>query len=801
MVRFSGRVKRFAFVSFLGTLAMLIAFVAFFRQINEENMLEHLYDHNEVLAGIFKNSLEHHGLESILGISEVFGVRETKERLILDTIESPDPDHGHAAEGGGDHHTHEPVSPKTTPESVHRKILDHFDRTIADHIAGLPILKVKLYNRNGIVVYSNDHREIGELSEHMDKFVVARNGEQVTHRSFREEYSLPDRTFRDIHIFEAYVPIRRDNDQVIGVFEVYSDLTDAVIRADAQERRMIIGVMLLLAASYSVLFMLFYRTDKALQREEKESLQYLQQVEQAKNELEDRVAERTAELESARFFLQSVIDGIADPVMVIDKDLKVTEMNRAARAMVPQERRGQDLLHCYEVSHRQSRPCDCEAHPCSFMEVIASGKTVKLLHRHFDASGQPRYVEVVSTPFRSVDGEMLGIIEVSHDVSDVVEARDRLQESERHIRAVMDTVYDAILTVDDQGVIRDTNRAAETIFGYAKGDLAGMDARRLFEDEKRARACGGVADFGACFADKVSQGASEVSVIRKDGSRVPAELWVGMLSLQGRVSYIAVFHDIRERKEAERELEQTRQQYFHQDKMAAIGQLAAGILHEVGNPIAAIAGSIQAIQSLQESEHCLHDECELFAGTRQHMSMIEAQVTRLGGITREIADFASPRPGERELLDLNTLVRSTTNLMRYDRRVQSIDLNLALDPGIPAVTGVADQLTQVLMNLVINSVDACESAGTANPEIRIGTKLEGDEIVLSVADNGSGMDAEVALHAREAFFTTKPAGKGTGLGLALCNSIVARHRGRLEIETEPGLGTSVNIVLPVDVDA
>ena len=114
MVRFSGRVKRFAFVSFLGTLAMLIAFVAFFRQINEENMLEHLYDHNEVLAGIFKNSLEHHGLESILGISEVFGVRETKERLILDTIESRDPDHGHAAEGGGDHHTHEPVSPKTT---------------------------------------------------------------------------------------------------------------------------------------------------------------------------------------------------------------------------------------------------------------------------------------------------------------------------------------------------------------------------------------------------------------------------------------------------------------------------------------------------------------------------------------------------------------------------------------------------------------------------------------------------------------------------------------------------------------
>ena len=172
-------------------------------------------------------------------------------------------------------------------------------------------------------------------------------------------------------------------------------------------------------------------------------------------------------------------------------------------------------------------------------------------------------------------------------------------------------------------------------------------------------------------------------------------------------------------------------------------------------------------------------------------------MNRLAGITREIAEFASPRPVEPEILDLNALIRGTSNLMRYDKRFMNAQLQLDLDPTLPAITAVADQLTQVFMNLLINAVDACEEAGR-QAQIDIATTLEEQRIHVTVRDNGIGMDPQTLAHATEAFVTTKPAGKGTGLGLSLCNSIISAHKGYVELESVAGEWTCVNIYLPVE---
>ncbi len=251
-------------------------------------------------------------------------------------------------------------------------------------------------------------------------------------------------------------------------------------------------------------------------------------------------------------------------------------------------------------------------------------------------------------------------------------------------------------------------------------------------------------------------------------------------------------HMSSELDEREKLLAIERQKYVQQEKMAAVGGLAAGIAHEIGNPIAAIAGVAQAIREVQVSGKC-PEPC----GTCQP-DLILAQTARLAAITREVSEFSSPMPAERQLLDLNALVRSTASLVRYDRRFRRIALELSLDSQLPAVSAVGDQLIQVLMNLLINAADATEGLEDRTPAISVSTSPAGDHARILVEDNGSGMDQDTLKHVFEPFFTTKPPGKGTGLGLAICGSIVEAHDGKIELESTPGVGTRVRILLPLN---
>lgn len=250
----------------------------------------------------------------------------------------------------------------------------------------------------------------------------------------------------------------------------------------------------------------------------------------------------------------------------------------------------------------------------------------------------------------------------------------------------------------------------------------------------------------------------------------------------------------RDLRQQEHDLEIERQKTFHQEKMASIGRLAAGIAHEVGNPIAAISGLVKDIIEARETGQCPllepEDECKL--------RMVLEHVQRLSHITHQISEIAQPQSSDSSLVDLNGLVRSTTNLMRYDERWKNIALRLDLDKRLPAINAVSDQITQVIMNLLVNAADALESAQPRAPCVCIKTGRVHDHVFFVVEDNGEGMSSDVLAKAKQAFFTTKRTGKGTGQGLTLCNAIVEAHGGRMEIHSTPGKGTRVFVYLPVE---
>jgi len=240
----------------------------------------------------------------------------------------------------------------------------------------------------------------------------------------------------------------------------------------------------------------------------------------------------------------------------------------------------------------------------------------------------------------------------------------------------------------------------------------------------------------------------------------------------------------------EAQVEMARQQQFHREKMAAVGGLAAQIAHEINNPIAAIAGVAEAMCETHRATGCAA------RGAACQPELILQQARRVAAITRQISEFSSPQAAEPQLLDLNGVVENACAFARYDARLSKLRLDLALERQLPAVHGVGDHLTQVLMNLLVNAADAISETG-APGLIRVATEARGGAVLMSVSDNGAGMDAGVRARAFDEFFTTKPKGKGCGIGLALSRRLLREAGADIELESERGRGTVVTVRLPL----
>lgn len=380
---------------------------------------------------------------------------------------------------------------------------------------------------------------------------------------------------------------------------------------------------------------------------------------------------------------------------------------------------------------------------------------------------------------------------LEQEINERVRIEQALRERERRIRAIMDNIFNAIITIDEEGVIASFNQTAERLFGYTANEAIGQPVAILTTPGHLISADHLRPDEPLDAQSYPAARITELTAKRKNGSSFPIELTVTRIDESDHPGYIGIIRDISERKRTETELEETRQKYFHQEKMAAIGTLAAGIVHEIGNPIAAISGLIHDMSD--DPDNSTLDE-----ENRSNLVMVLDQVERLINITRDVSEFANPHVGELELLDLNNLIGKTCRLLRHDKRLSGVDIVLDLDQQLLAILGIGDQLVQVIMNLIINSADAVSEIGDRKPLIQISTRMKDDTVVITVTDNGCGIKPEDIEHATEAFFTTKSMGKGTGLGLSLCHSIVTAHNGTMKISSTLGQGTEVEVIVPVD---
>lgn len=225
-------------------------------------------------------------------------------------------------------------------------------------------------------------------------------------------------------------------------------------------------------------------------------------------------------------------------------------------------------------------------------------------------------------------------------------------------------------------------------------------------------------------------------------------------------------------------------QLLRSDRLAAIGTLAAGVAHEVNNPLAAISSMIQMLEREARSNG---DD------TEQHALILE-QIDRIKRVTKDLTDFARLRPAAKSRTDINEVIRSSIRLATFDAEFQKLELELHLAEDMPEVLADSDQLQQVYLNLFLNARDAMQGKGS----LRVTTLVSGGQVVTEVSDTGSGMTESTQRHVFDPFFTTKPAGRGTGLGLAVCYGIVTAHGGTIDISESGPRGTTLAVSLPID---
>ncbi len=415
----------------------------------------------------------------------------------------------------------------------------------------------------------------------------------------------------------------------------------------------------------------------------------------------------------------------------------------------------------------------------SFNKVYRTGKPV----RNFSwevvrKDGAKGFVEASVFPLRDENGEITGFRGVGHDVTVRKQAEEALRQSEEKYRTVLEDMDEGYLEIDLAGNFSFFNDAMCQILGHPREELMGMNYRafaakgdiesifnvtnKVFKTGKPAR------DF--CYR-----------VAHKDGSMglVESSIYPRRNDDGEVIGFRAISRDVTDQKMME-------QQMLMTSKLASIGELAAGVAHELNNPLTGVIGYAQL----------LVDNDDVSPEIKSDLKKIHQESQRAAKIVQNLLSFARQRKPEKDLIDINELIQKTLDMRSYRLRTSNIKVHLDLSPDVPLIMADSHQIQQVLLNILVNAEQALTKVKRQG-KLWVTSSAVGGYVRISITDNGPGIPKENISRIFDPFFTTKEVGQGTGLGLSVCHGIITAHNGNISVESEKGKGTTFTIKLPI----
>jgi two-component system sensor kinase FixL len=375
------------------------------------------------------------------------------------------------------------------------------------------------------------------------------------------------------------------------------------------------------------------------------------------------------------------------------------------------------------------------------------------------------------------------------DITDRKAAALAQRESALRLRSILDTVPDAIVVIDERGIIQSFSPAAERLFGYESAEAVGGNVRILMPVPYREAHDGYVERYLRTGERRIVGIGRVVVGLRKSGETFPMELHVGEFAFAGTRFFTGFVRDLTQRQEAERRIQDLQAELLHASRLSVMGNMASTMAHELTQPLTAVTNYLEAGRQLLASG---------VGGPERVGEMMEraiAQAQRAGEVIRRLRGFVSKGEPERRIQSLNRLVEEAVALAIVGARQRGVRASLELDPSLPTVFVDPLQIQQVVVNLVRNAIEAMEEV--ERRELVIGTRaIPGEQAAeVLVADSGPGIAPELADRLFQPFFTTKKT--GMGLGLSICREIVEAHHGRLSAAPRPSGGTVFRLILPM----
>lgn len=473
-------------------------------------------------------------------------------------------------------------------------------------------------------------------------------------------------------------------------------------------------------------------------------------------------------------------------LLAVSRDGRIILGNAAAAALTglaPDALAGLNLLDAFEPQPRHS-----------IATVLARARSdgrLTVPDVQIVSAGAARRVDVTVTGSRMEPDE---VVVALRDVTERSEMREEIRHARSFFAGLIQQSAECVVAADMKGTIILFNDGAERLLGYRAADAIGrMHITRIYRPGKaqevmRALRSGQPAGPGG-FKD------FELDAVTSSGETVPVHVRAAIIYQDGReVASVGYFHDIRDRLKMERELRDTQLQLLQAEKMASLGKLAAGIAHQINNPLAGIMLFAELLLEKSSYDPDALDD----------LQRIIENANRCREIVKDLLDFARQTRRTVAPVDLGRSLRRTIFLLANQPLFHNIEIVYHMDPELPSIHADEQQLNQVFMNLVLNAAEAMNGRGRLTIRTRSVGHAAGDDgaagpeaVEFEIEDTGCGIAPGNLDRIFEPFFTTKERGKGTGLGLSVAYGIVSRHGGTIEVRSREGLGTTFTARLPI----
>jgi len=512
----------------------------------------------------------------------------------------------------------------------------------------------------------------------------------------------------------------------------------------------------------------------------------LVQIETEKMELE-REHQRYAE--RAKKQTQVILDSLPYRIMVINLDFIVETVNQTFLKEFDFTR--DDILgkHCYEARYGLDKPCKEAGNICYLedrLEQIKEKGSLSTIKEYVDENGETRFDVITLAPIFDEQGKVIQLLEASRDVSERLMLEREMQKSNIFFQNVIQSTVDGIVVVDTKGNVLIFNEGMENLTGYTRKEIMEHGHLASFynidvakENMKKMRS-----DQHGLLG-KLNP--TSMSITTKEGKEVPVTISASIITINdNEVGSVGVFTDMREVLQMRKDLEDAHLQLVQSEKIASVGRMAAGVAHEINNPL---AGALIYAELLKEE---LQDDPK----NQGDIQEVINQTLRCKKIVAELLEFSRQSIGQTSSFSLEYLINQCLNLLINQVLFQDIRVKTEIEPDIPEMVGDMGQLQQVFTNLFINAAHAMEEKGML--KVVANYQPDNSRFVIKVSDTGPGIPAESRDKIFDIFFTTKPVGKGTGLGLSITQNIIQLHGGTISFDCPPGGGTTFTIELPLE---